>query len=183
MDSNDAKQLESKDKTNDKGRQNALLLVLLAMVGGFAYLYFFTDVIRPQADNKPPEAPVAQVVKKPLPPRDGAAGGPEVKPAAGEQKPAEAPAKTEPPKVEPAKAAPAAVAPAATAAAQPQKTKEEPKKVEAVKPAEKKQLLRLQPPRTRKKPQLRKSLLPIPRKWLLSRLQRGGQQLLEAGRS
>lgn len=137
MDSNDVKQDETqnKDKKNDKGRQNVLLLTLLAMVGGFAYLYFFTDVIRPQAENKPAEAPVAQVVKKPLPPRDGAAGAPEAKPAAGEQKPAEAAAKVEAPKVEPAKAAPAAVAPVA---APQQKPKEEPKKAEAAKPAEKK---------------------------------------------
>jgi len=136
MDSKDVKGGdEVQDKKSDKGRQNALLLVLLALVGGFGYLYFFTDVIRPQAENKPVETPVAQAVKKPLPARETADAKSEVKPATADQKPAEA-VKAEPPKAAPA-APVAPVAPAAPAAQQ-QKAKEVPKKAEAVKTAEKK---------------------------------------------
>jgi cell division protein FtsN len=139
MDSKDLKQEaadKGSDNKGDKGRQNVLLMVLLAMVGGFSYLYFFTDVIRTQEESKPAAPPVAQVVKQPLPPRDSAAAKPEAKPdakpAGTEQKPADNAVKAEPAK--PA-AAPAPAAP--VAAAQP-KPKEEPKKAEPAKPADKK---------------------------------------------
>lgn len=54
----------------DKGRQTVLLVVLLLLLGGFGYLYFFTGLIRPQEQAAPPQ-PVPQVVKQPLPARDG----------------------------------------------------------------------------------------------------------------
>jgi cell division septation protein DedD len=83
----------------DKGRQNFLLIVLLILVAVFGYIYFFTDLIKPQETQKPAEAPAPQVVKKPLPPREGqdaktgTAAAPEVK------KEATTTAKTEPQKV------------------------------------------------------------------------------------
>lgn len=54
----------------DKGRQTLLLMLLLLLLGGFGYLYFFTGLIRPQEQAVPPQ-PVPQVVKQPLPARDG----------------------------------------------------------------------------------------------------------------
>lgn len=117
--------------TGEKGRQNALLVVLLVLVGGFAYLYFFTGLIRPQEVPKTVEAPVPQVVKKPLPARDGDAAKvatpavPEVKKETG------VPAKPEPSKATPAApAAPvaktASVAPVAKAAPKPAEKKAQP---------------------------------------------------------
>jgi cytoskeletal protein RodZ len=98
----------SNDSTAEKGKQNMLLVVLLILVAAFAYLYFFTGLIKPQEDQKPAEAPAPQVVKMPLPPRDGkpaaaapagtTAGAPETR------KNAAAPAKPEPRKVAEAKA-------------------------------------------------------------------------------
>ncbi|MGD0584513.1 MAG: SPOR domain-containing protein [Oryzomonas sp.] len=61
----------SNDTTVEKGKQNMLLVVLLILVAAFAYLYFFTGLIKPQEAQKPAEAPAPQVVKMPLPPRDG----------------------------------------------------------------------------------------------------------------
>lgn len=56
--------------------QKPLLLVLLALVAVFAYLYFFTGLIKPRQEEQPVPPPVAQV-KKPLPPRpEGEAGTP-----------------------------------------------------------------------------------------------------------
>ncbi|MGB4599842.1 MAG: SPOR domain-containing protein [Trichlorobacter sp.] len=54
----------------DKGRQTILLVVLLIMLGGFGYLYFFTGMIRPLEQSAPPQA-APQVVKQPLPAREG----------------------------------------------------------------------------------------------------------------
>lgn len=54
----------------DKGRQTILLVVLLIMLGGFGYLYFFTGMIRPLEQPATPQ-PVPQVVKQPLPAREG----------------------------------------------------------------------------------------------------------------
>ncbi len=56
----------------DKGRQTVLLIVLLLLLGGFGYLYFFTGLIRPQEQPAPPPQPVPQMVKQPLPAREGA---------------------------------------------------------------------------------------------------------------
>ncbi len=130
MDSKDVKQEEEtqkQDSKGEKGRQNTLLIALIALVGGFSYLYFFTDMIRTQEVSKPAETPATQKVKMELPPRDGSAAKPEPVAAAGDKKEPVAPAAVEPAKVVPA---PAAVP-------QP-KSKEEPKKAEPVKPAEKK---------------------------------------------
>lgn len=126
---------ESSNQAGDgsKGNQNVLLVVLLVLVGGFAYVYFFTGLIKPLKVQKPVEVQVPQVVKKPIPSRDGepvkiGAAAPEMKkeaavPSAG---------KPEPPKV--AQASPA-VAPVAKEAPKP---KEETKKPEPSKPAVKK---------------------------------------------
>ena len=98
----DAPQTDDAGTAGGKKNQNALLALLLILVGGFSYLYFFTDLIRPKEAPKPVEAPVAEVVKKPLPPRDGTAVTPTETPKAA----APAAVKTEQPKpAEPAKTA------------------------------------------------------------------------------
>lgn len=100
---------------DNKGKQNALLVLLLVLVGGFAYLYFFTGLIKPLPDQKPAEVPpAAQVEKKPLPGADGTAAKPDA--GAGEvKKDAAAPAA----KPDPAPAAAPAASPAPVAAAKP----------------------------------------------------------------
>jgi len=86
-DSNDTRY----DAGDGKGKQNALLVVLLLLVGVFAYIYFFTGLIKPAEEKKAGEgAPAAtQVAKKPLPPAEGGAAKPE---AAQAVKPEAAPA-------------------------------------------------------------------------------------------
>ncbi|MFA7061473.1 MAG: SPOR domain-containing protein [Pedobacter sp.] len=54
-----------------KGNQNGLLIVLLVLVAGFAYVYFFTGMIKPLKVQKPAETQAPQVVKKSIPSRDG----------------------------------------------------------------------------------------------------------------
>jgi cell division septation protein DedD len=117
--------------------QRALLVLLLLLVGGFSYVYLFTGIIRPQEALKSPEVPANQLVKMPLPPRDGDAG------KAGSKSPdtkreAALPPKAEPPKI--AQPAPVAVvAPAAKTQTQPTaKAKQEAKKNEAALSVEKK---------------------------------------------
>jgi len=120
--------------SGDKGRQNILLIVLLLLVAGFAYIYYFTGLIRPQEAQKPVVAPVPQVVKKALPPRVGETGQAAV-PAAPDAKQAPvAPVKPEPAKAKVAQInqVTPATAPAAKEAPRP---KEEPKKTEPAKPA------------------------------------------------
>jgi len=56
--------------SGDKVRLGPILVALLILVGGFCYIYFFTDLIRSQEEQKPAEAPATQVVKKALPLRD-----------------------------------------------------------------------------------------------------------------
>ena len=114
-----------------KGRQTALLAVLLVLLGGFAYLYFFTGIIRPQVQSAPPVQPAPQVVKQPLPARENTL------PPAGTEVPAAAPtvpsgvAPAVPSAAAPAVTPPAAVKPAPVAAAAPKvKTPDAP----AVKP-------------------------------------------------
>jgi cell division protein FtsN len=114
-----------------KGNQNALLVLLLVLVGGFAYVYFFTGVIKPLKAQKPAEVQAPQVVKKPIPARDGepvkvSAAAPTVK-----KDTAEAPAA----KPEPPKAAPVSPAAAPVVKKEIPKPKEEAKKPEPVKPA------------------------------------------------
>jgi hypothetical protein len=124
----------------NKGKQNALLVVLLVLVGVFAYIYFFTGLIKPLPEQKVAEAPATvQVDKKPLPSPDGAPAKVEAG-ADAAKKDAAAPAV----KPEPAQAVPAA-APAPVAAAKPAvkdaaKPKEEPKVAEEAQPAVKKPL-------------------------------------------
>ena len=108
---------------DNKGKQNVLLVVLLVLVGAFAYIYFFTGLIKPMPEQKVAEAPASsQVTKQPLPAPDGSSP----KADSGEvKKDAAAPAV----KTEPAPPAPA-VAPAAAAKPVVQETakaKEEPK--------------------------------------------------------
>ena len=125
---NEGEQTPAPAPSGDKNRQSILLVLLLILVGGFGYLYFFTGILKPQEAQKQPEAPPPQVVKKPMPAREGEAA----KGAAPDKKAAES-AKPEPPKVakaEPQSAAPVPVKP-------PEKTKEEPKKPEPAKTAEK----------------------------------------------
>ena len=109
----------------DKGRQTLLLVLLLLLLGGFGYLYFFTGLIRPQEQPVAPQ-PAPQVVKQPLPARDGvqsqmsSAVQPGV-PAAPTSAPAQASKPATSPSVAPAvpppASKPAAVAPAKAPAA------------------------------------------------------------------
>lgn len=92
----------------EQKNQRALLVLLLILVGGFTYIYFFTGLIKPLDTQKTAEAPVAApaAVKIPLPPRESDPAKPEAKPA----KQAEAPKAATPPvaPTTPAKPAPAA---------------------------------------------------------------------------
>jgi len=116
-----------------KSQQGKLLLLLLILLGGGAYIFFFTDLIRPQQAQQPaPAPPVAEVVKQPLPPRDGepAKAGPTAAPEDKKAAPTPPP-KPEPPKVAaapaeakksvPAKSAAPAVKPAPAAKPEPSK--------------------------------------------------------------
>ncbi len=132
----------------EKKNQSALLVLLLILVGGFTYLYFFTGLIKPQEAQKGAESPLAapQIVKIPLPVRGSEPAKPDGKaPEQGTvpKKAATPPAAATPPKLVPPPAKPAAVpipvpAPAVKAVPAPPKPKEEPKKAEAVKPVNKK---------------------------------------------
>ena len=118
-----------------KKSQGALLVLLLLLVGGFTYLYFFTGLIKPQETVKTAEAPSppSQVVKIPLPIRSGAPTKPEVK----------IPEKAEAPKAAataPVTAVPPVAKPAPAANPAPAKVTEVPKPAEAVKSALKKPL-------------------------------------------
>ncbi len=156
MDSKDVNQADETQKQGtkgEKGRQNTLLIALIALVGGFSYLYFFTDMIRTQEVSKPAETPATQKVKMELPPRDGSAAKAEPVAAAGDKKEAAAPAVSAPVKVVPA----APVTPAPIVAATPQpKPKEEPKKAEPVKPAEKKAVAAVAEVKLKKQPVVKK---------------------------
>lgn len=113
----------------EKKNQNALLVLLLVLVGGFTYIYFFTDLIKPQETPKTAElsAPAPQIVKIPLPARDGSPVVPGVKvPEKAETQKAAATAPVTP------------AAPAAKAAPVPTNVKEKPQKTIATKTADKK---------------------------------------------
>lgn len=135
-----------KAASGDKNRQTGLLLVLLILVGVGGYLYFFTDLIKPQAEQKPAE-PAPQVVKKPLPAgavpaatekKDGAVPPATAAQAVSVAQPAKEQPKAaqEPVKPEPAKAAAAAKTQHAAADAKAQKPAESPKSAAAAKPAD-----------------------------------------------
>ena len=118
-----------------KGNQNVLLIVLLVLVGGFAYVYFFTGLIKPLKVQKPVEAQLPQVVKKPIPTREGELGkgsATNVPSEINKESAAASAGKPEPAKV--SQASPVVVPVAKEAP----KLKEEAKKLEAAKPAVKK---------------------------------------------
>ena len=136
----------------EKKKQSTLLVLLLILVGGFTYIYFFTGLIKPQETRTTSEAPapLPEVVKMPLPPREGEAakpGGNVPGKAEAPKTVAAAPEVAEAPVAKPA-AVPAKQAPAVKPAPVPAKPKVEPKKVEAAKPADKKPQ---PPPGTEKK--------------------------------
>lgn len=129
-DSGDSQQPEA---PGEKKKQSALLVLLLMLVGAFTYIYFFTSLIKPQEAQKTAglPAPAPQVVKMPLPPREGESakpGGkapekPEVPKAA-----ATAPVTAVVPATKPvAVSAKPAPEPAAKAAPLPPRAKENPK--------------------------------------------------------
>jgi len=125
----------------EKKNQNALLVLLLVLVCGFTYIYFFTNLIKPQETPKPAElsVPAPQVVKIPLPARDEAPVGAEVKTPAKAETPkaaATAPATPAAPVAKPS--VPAKPVPAATAAPAPANIKEKTDKAVATKMADKK---------------------------------------------
>lgn len=62
---------ETSVQPQEKGRQTGMLVLLLLLLGGFGYIYFFTGLIRPQEQPPAPPQPPAQVAKQPLPARDG----------------------------------------------------------------------------------------------------------------
>ncbi|GAB4294464.1 MAG: SPOR domain-containing protein [Desulfuromonadia bacterium] len=69
---------QSEQKPEARQGQTTKLVLLLILLGIFGYLYFFTSLIRPQEERAKQEAPppaVSQMVKKPIPPKDGAAKG------------------------------------------------------------------------------------------------------------
>lgn len=125
---------------DSKGKQNALLVVLLVLVCVFAYIYLFTGMIKPMSEQKTAEAPAtSQVAKQPLPPADGTpakadAGAGEVK------KDAVAPAAKPEPVPVPAAAPPAPVAAAKPVVKEAAKAKEEPKTAAEALPSVKKPL-------------------------------------------
>lgn len=141
--SKDSGNSQQDEANGEKKNQSALLVLLLILVGGFAYLYFFTALIKPQEAEKAAIAPAAapQAVKMPLPARDGepAAHDGKTPEKAEASKAAAAPVTAAAPAAKSA-AAPAKPVSALTAkpAPVPAKPQEEPKKVESAKPADKK---------------------------------------------
>jgi sporulation related protein len=119
----------------EKGKQNVLLIVLLVLVAGFGYIYFFTGLIKPAQEQKVAEAPpISQVIKKPLPDPDGEAAktGADGSEAEKDAAPAVQP--------EPVGVAPAPVTVAKPVTQEAAKPKEEVKKAEAPQPAVRKPL-------------------------------------------
>ena len=182
-------QPEAEAAPGEPKKQGALLVLLLILIGGFGYIYFFTGLIKPQEEKKTAEAPAPaaapQVVKIPLPPRESEPAAPAgkapekaeapktaaapVKPAAATPpKPAAAPAKPAPtvvaapakPAAAPAKPAPAPVAKAAPVPA-PVKPKEAPKKAEAAKPVEKKAAAKVEEKKTATKDAAKKPVAAV----------------------
>jgi cell division septation protein DedD len=155
--SKDSDGTEPREVPGDKKNQSALVVLLLLLVGGFAYLYFFTGLIRPQEAQKPappPSAAAPQAVKMPLPPRTEEPAKPAEK--GGEKAaaktaanvvsapgpaPVPAPAPVKTPAVKPAAVPAVPAKPAVTPAAPapvPAKAQAEAKKSEPAKPADRK---------------------------------------------
>ena len=130
--SSDAPQQES---PGEKKNQNALLVLLLLLVGGFSYIYFFTGLIKQQEVPKPAETPAPQVVKIPMPSRDGITSVPDAK--TKDQGKSTVTTKTEVLKSVQGQPV-AAVVPTAKEPQQPVKPKEESKKTEPAKTVVKK---------------------------------------------
>lgn len=155
----DDEMFEIKQKLESKktgGRSQVVqILVLLLLIAVFAYIYFFTGLIRPKPEAPKPPEPVAQAIKKPVPQRPEAPEGatpaapapapqpqqklapaPAAVPApAKEVKPAPPVAKPAPPQA-PAKVAKpeAPAAPKAAAKPAPARKEEAKKEVAAAKP-------------------------------------------------
>jgi cell division septation protein DedD len=145
--SKDSSDSQPEEAPSEKKKQSALLVLLLILIGGFTYLYFFTGLIKPQDAQKTAEIPIPapQVVKMPLPAREGEPAKPDDK---SQEKTKSPKAAATTPVTTVAQAAKPAVAPANPVAASATKSapaptsskqKEEPKKTEAAKPADKKQ--------------------------------------------
>ncbi|SKA14094.1 Sporulation related domain-containing protein [Trichlorobacter thiogenes] len=139
----------------EKGRQTGMVVLLLLLLGGFGYLYFFTGLIRPQEQPPAPQPP-PQVVKQPLPARDAA--------PVDAAKPAEQKAQVTPPPAAPAAPVAAAVKPVqkpadAKVAAVPTAKPEE-KKPAPVKPAVKPGPVKAAAAPAVKKPELAKPAAP-----------------------
>jgi cell division septation protein DedD len=79
--SKDSSDSRPEEAPGEKKKQSALLVLLLILVGGFTYLYFFTGLIKPQEAQKAAEVPTPapQVVKMPLPAREGEPAKPDGK--------------------------------------------------------------------------------------------------------
>jgi hypothetical protein len=107
-----------------KGSQNALLIVLLVLVAVFAYIYFFTALIKPEPEQKVAQATASQVAKLPLPPADGTPAKADAGADAAKKDAAAPAAKPDSAPVPPA-AAPAPVAAAKPAAQEAVKPKAE----------------------------------------------------------
>lgn len=126
------------EPAGEKKNRSAILILLLLLVGGLSYVYFFTGLIKPQETLKPAATPAAtQVVKMPLPPRDDVAGKTDAKPA-DTGKEATVNKKVEPPKIAQATPVAAGVPAEKTLSKPPATLKEEPKKAGPNRPAEKK---------------------------------------------
>lgn len=125
----------SQPAPDEKKKQGPLVVLLLILIGGFAYVYFFTDLIKPQETQKVAAVPAAapQAVKMPLPPRNGEPVKPSDKTAAAVDA-AKAPATAAVPAVVPATvpATKPVAAPAKPANESAKKSVEPPKKPETV---------------------------------------------------
>jgi cell division septation protein DedD len=131
--SKDSGESHPQEAPGEKKNQRSLLVLLLILVGGLTYLYFFTGLFKTQEVQKTTEAPAPppQIVKMPLPTRDGEPVKPEEKPKTEEPKTTTtAPVTAATPPVKPA-AAPvkptaAPVKPAPAPAAKPADKKPQP---------------------------------------------------------
>ena len=72
--SKDSGESQEQETPGEKKSQSALLVLLLILVGGFTYIYFFTNLIKPQdavqTTTVIPQTTKPQIVKMPLPTRE-----------------------------------------------------------------------------------------------------------------